>query len=159
MLNSARSLFPLRGTGHSSVTVVLPQKSILDFRVDLVQPLLRTVGFVLINPNLSFQFRNPIFGRAKLIRKLLRHLKSMMTVCFGHAGGLVKQSQNGVPCFIELITIVGNRVFRRKRNPQNLTGRRRHSLRFITHPLFYTCPHILAFRDPLLWPRFNAPDL
>ena len=116
VLNSARSLFPLRGTGHSSVTVVLPQKSILDFRVDLVQPLLRTVGFVLINPNLSFQFRDPIFGRAKLMGKLLRHLKSMMTVCFGHAGGLVKQSQNGVPCFIELITIVGNRVFRRKRN-------------------------------------------
>src|ERR1700728_2615823 len=52
---SARSVdaLPLWGSGHGAATVFLPQKSILDLGVDLVQPLLCAIGFVAINPHLS----------------------------------------------------------------------------------------------------------
>ena len=43
--------------------------------------------------------------------KLLRHLKSVLTICFGHTGSFVKQFQNGLPGFIELIGVVGNAFF------------------------------------------------
>jgi hypothetical protein len=32
-------------------------------------------------------------------------ISRLMTVCFGHAGGFLKQSQNGLACFIELIAL------------------------------------------------------
>ena len=41
--------------------------------------------------------------RLELIGKLLGHFECMLTVCFRNASGLVKQSQNGVPRFIELV--------------------------------------------------------
>jgi hypothetical protein len=44
----------LRGASHTAaVAVVLLQKSILDLRVDFVEPLFSAVSFILINPNLS----------------------------------------------------------------------------------------------------------
>jgi hypothetical protein len=103
-------LRPLRSSSRATAAVVLPQKSILDLRVDFVKPLLRAVGFVLINSNLSLQFRDPVFGRSELMGKLLRHIERMFAIGFCHPGGLVQQTQNGLPCFIELI--IGSYVFR-----------------------------------------------
>jgi len=50
--------------------------------------------------------RDPIFGRSKLMGKLLSHIERMLTVFVGHAGGLVKQAQNGPPSGIKLIGII-----------------------------------------------------
>jgi hypothetical protein len=92
--------------GHALAAVVLSQKSVLDLRVDFVEPLLRAIGPLSMSANLSFQLRDPIFGRAKLVGKFLSHLEGMLTVCFGHASGLVKQFQNGLPSFVELIGVI-----------------------------------------------------
>ena len=52
------------------------------------------------------------------MRKLLCHVQGVPAVFFSHAGGFVKQLQNGLSGFVELIDTVGCRVFRtrRKRN-------------------------------------------
>jgi hypothetical protein len=101
----------LRGASHTAApAVVLLQKSVLNLRVDFVEPLFSAVSFILRNSNLSLQLRDPIFGRSELMGKLLRHIERMFAVRFGHARGLVQQLQNGLPGFIELI--IGSYVFR-----------------------------------------------
>ena len=72
--------------------------------------MLRAVGFVLIHANLSFELGDPVLGRSKLMRKLLSQIKGMLTICFNHAGGLMKQSKNCLPCFIDLIDTIRSRV-------------------------------------------------
>jgi len=42
--------------------------------------------------------------------KLLGHLEGMLTIRFGHAGGLVKKPKNGLPCFIELVDTIRSRA-------------------------------------------------
>jgi len=42
--------------------------------------------------------------------KLLSYLEGMMTICFGYTGGLVKESKNGLPCFIELVDPIRGRA-------------------------------------------------
>ena len=107
----------MRGASHTAAAaVVLLQKSILDLRVDFVEPLFSAVSFILINSNLSLQLRDPIFGRLQLVRELLGHIERMFAVRFGHARGLVQQLQNGMPGFIQLIRIIRRRIFWRKRN-------------------------------------------
>ena len=64
----------------ATTTTILPQKSILNLSVDFVQPLLGAVGFVLIICNLSLEFRDPIFGRPKLMGKLLGQFEGTLTV-------------------------------------------------------------------------------
>ena len=43
----------------------------------------------------------------------------MLTICFGHAGGFVKEPKNGLPCFIELVDTMRGRAPRSrcKRTP------------------------------------------
>ena len=107
----------LRGASHTSAAAfVLLQKSVLNLRVDFVEPLFSAVSFILINSNLSLQLRDPIFGRSQLVRELLGHIERMFAVRFGHARGLVQQLQNGMPGFIQLIRIIRRRIFWRKRN-------------------------------------------
>ncbi|MGC1351125.1 MAG: hypothetical protein WA858_15300, partial [Xanthobacteraceae bacterium] len=60
---------------NNRANVRLPPKTVLDLHVNLVQPQLRSLRILLINFNLSLPFRDPIFGGAELVGKLLRHLK------------------------------------------------------------------------------------
>src|ERR1700730_6922432 len=107
----------LRGASHTAAAaVVLLQKSVLNLRVDFVEPLFSAVSFILINSNLSLQLCDPIFGRSQLVRELLGHIERMFAVCFGHARGLVQQLQNGLPGSIELIRVIRSRIFRCKWN-------------------------------------------
>src|SRR5260221_2461061 len=107
----------LRGASHTAAAaVVLLQKSVLNLRVDFVEPLSSAFSFILINSNLSLHLRDPIFGRAKLMRELLGHVESVFAVRFGHACGLVQQLQNGLPGLIELIRVIRSRIFRCKWN-------------------------------------------
>src|SRR5208282_4463769 len=50
------------------------------------------------------------------MRELLGHIESMFAIRFGHVRGLVQQLQNGLPGVVELIGIIGSRIFRRKGN-------------------------------------------
>jgi hypothetical protein len=55
------------------------------------------------------------------MRKFLRYIERMLAIGFRDARSFMKQVQNGLPCLIELIGIIGSRVFRnrRKRNHGN----------------------------------------
>ena len=71
-----------------------------------MEPLVSVFASVVIIPDLSLQLRDPIFGRSKLMGKLLSHIERMLTVFIGYAGGLVEQAQNGPPSDIKLIGII-----------------------------------------------------
>jgi hypothetical protein len=68
-------LWPLRRTVHRAGAIALRKKSNFNFGVDAMEPLLGPVRSLLISGDLCFQLRNPIFSRAQLIRKFLRHTK------------------------------------------------------------------------------------
>jgi hypothetical protein len=80
-------------------------ESLVNLSVDLVQPLFSAVSFISIKLNVGLELSDPILGRAKLMRKLLCHIQGVSAVFLSHAGGFVKQAQNGLPGFIELIAI------------------------------------------------------
>jgi hypothetical protein len=67
----------------SGAVITLSEKSILDLRVDAMEPLLSPLGSFLITNHLRFQTRNPIFGRTQLMREFLRRLSYSRprTVC------------------------------------------------------------------------------
>ena len=66
-------------------------ETLLDLRIDPMQPSLSLGASLLIKLNLGLQLSNSTFGRAKQIRKPLSHLKRMLVVCFGYTGSFVKQ--------------------------------------------------------------------
>jgi hypothetical protein len=105
--------------GSSAVLVIRsPHKSLFNLSVDFIEPLLSAVAFFTVKVDLSFQFRDPVLSGPELMRKLLRYVQGVPAVFFSHAGGFVKQLQNGLSGFVELIDTFGCRVFRtwRKRN-------------------------------------------
>jgi hypothetical protein len=55
-----------------------------------MEPLLRSLGPLLIGGDLCLQLRDPIFGRTQLIRELLRHVYSMSAVFFGTSAALFR---------------------------------------------------------------------
>jgi hypothetical protein len=90
----------------------LSDETLLDLRIDPMQPSLSLSASLLIKLNLGLQLSNSTFGRAKLIRKPLGHLKRMLIVCFGYTGRFVKKLQNGVACLIELIRMTRTSILR-----------------------------------------------
>ena len=94
----------------------LSDETLLDLRIDPMQPLFSMGASLLIKLNLRLQLGNSTFGRAKLIRKLLGHAERMLAVCFGYTSSLVKQLQNSLACLIELIRMTRTSVLRWKPN-------------------------------------------
>ena len=90
----------------TSILLRATDKPFLDVGVDFMKPLFRSFGSVLIHPNLGLQLSDPIFGCPKLVGKLLGHIERMLAICLRHAGGLVKQLQNGLPGGIKLISVI-----------------------------------------------------
>ena len=71
-------------------------KPLLDISVDFMEPLFGALGPLLVSLGVGFQLRDPVFGRTKLMGKLLSHINSVLTICLGHSSGLVKQFHNGL---------------------------------------------------------------
>ena len=46
------------------------------------------------------------------MRKLLSRVEGTRTICFRHAGGLVKQSKNSLPRLVDLVDTVRSRAAR-----------------------------------------------
>jgi hypothetical protein len=88
---------------HAGAPVILTQKSILNLRVDAMEPLLGPVGSFLTSCKLRFQLRDPIFGRVQLMRKLLRYVERTFAVFFGNASRSVEQLQDRLTRLVELI--------------------------------------------------------
>src|SRR5271156_5758530 len=99
-----------------------PDKPFLDLRINLMKPLFRAFSSVLINPNFGLCY--PIFGRAELVGKLLSHVERILAICLSHAGGFVKQPQNGLSRCIELISVIWTGVFRGRSKRDHLLRRR-----------------------------------
>jgi hypothetical protein len=64
------------------------------------------LALLLVKLSLSLEFRDPLFSRAKLMRKLLRDVERMLAICFGDSSGLVQQLQYSLPGSIKLINAV-----------------------------------------------------
>jgi hypothetical protein len=77
---SFSALRPLRGSAYR---IVLTEESIFDFRVDAMEPLLSALGLLPIRRDFGLKLGNPIFGRAKLVRKPLRRVDCMSAVLLG----------------------------------------------------------------------------
>jgi hypothetical protein len=90
----------------SATTVILIEKSILNLSVDLMQPLLGTLGLLSICFHLILELRNAILGRAELMRKPLRRVDGMSAVLLGIVSGFVQKLQDRLAGFIELTAIV-----------------------------------------------------
>src|SRR5262249_22300952 len=98
----------LCGASSMIVVVNLPQKSIFDLRVNSVQPLLGSIGPISVCVDFSLQFRDPLFGRAQLLRKLLSHFQRVSAVVFGNASSFMEQLQDRLSRLVELVGIVRN---------------------------------------------------
>jgi hypothetical protein len=86
------------------------------FRVDPVQPLLGAISPVLVIANIGLQFFDLLLGIPKLLRKRLRHIEGSFAVLLGRAGGSMQQTQNGLPCSVELVDLTAVASFRSERN-------------------------------------------
>jgi hypothetical protein len=94
-----------RSRGLSAAPVILPQESILNLRVDSMEPLLRTVGSVAVCSDFRFQLRDPILGCVQFPRKLLGSVERVSAVFFRNAGRPMNQLQDCLTRFVELIGI------------------------------------------------------
>jgi len=74
------------------ILLLLPEKSLLNFREDLVEPLFGAVGSLLVILYVRFQLRDPVFGRMKILRELLSEIESVLTVRLGYARRLMQQT-------------------------------------------------------------------
>jgi hypothetical protein len=96
----------LRCAIHSAAAIALLKKSIFNLSVDAMEPSLSPLGSFLISSDLRFQLRNPIFGRAQLMREALRRLQRVSAVFFRNTGRSVEHLQDRLACFVELIGAV-----------------------------------------------------
>ena len=104
---------PAGKSGRSDICLVpcyarylffLPQKALFDFRIDLVEPLLRSLGTVPVSHRLSLQFCNAILSCAKLVRELLSCVHRVSAIFFSDARCFLEQTENGLTCVVELIS-------------------------------------------------------
>ena len=84
-----RARAPTPSGAHAATTFAGLKETILNLGVNSVEPLLRSVGLLSIGRAFSFQFCNPIFGCAQLIRELLSHGQRATAVLFSNASSLV----------------------------------------------------------------------
>jgi hypothetical protein len=99
---------PLRRAAHRAPAVALMKKSVLDPRVDPMDPLLGTFGSLLMGGDFCFQLRYPILGRAPLVQKFLRGLRRVCTF-LRRRRPLVQHLQYRLACLVELIGAVRHR--------------------------------------------------
>ena len=97
------------GVRRAATVIPLPQKSIFDLRME---PLLRSLGSLLIGRDLCLQLRDPIFGRTQLIRELLRHVYTMSAVFLGNISSFVQKLKDRLTGSVELTVVVSSALSR-----------------------------------------------
>jgi hypothetical protein len=86
--------------------LILPQKSILDLRIDPVKPLLGALSLLAVRFHLSLELRNAILGCSKLVRKPLRRIDCMSAVLLGDISSFAQKLQDCLTGFVELTIFV-----------------------------------------------------
>jgi hypothetical protein len=89
----------------SAAALCLSEKAVLDLGVDLMKPLLRAIGSLLLRSDVRFQLCNSILGCAQLMQQLLRHLNRVPAVLLGNIGRPIQKLQDCLTGFIELVVI------------------------------------------------------
>jgi hypothetical protein len=96
----------LRSLWRVATILALPEKSILDLRVNLVKPLLGTLSLLSVCFNLGFEFCNAILSISKLLRKPLRHIHGVSAILLSNIGGFVQKLEDRLTGFVELSVVV-----------------------------------------------------
>src|SRR5271155_6102027 len=78
-----------------------------------MEPLFGALGPLLVSLGVGLQLRDPTFGRAKFMGKLLGHIERLLAIRFGHSGRLVKQPHDGLPSVVKLGCFIRTGVLRR----------------------------------------------
>jgi hypothetical protein len=84
-----------------------------DLSVNAIEPLLRTLGAVAVRLDIRLQLRNPIFGRAQLMRHPLCRLQRVSAIFLGYVSGFVEQLQDRSARSVELISLARCGTFAR----------------------------------------------
>ena len=77
-----------------------------------MEPLLRSLGSLLIGRDLCLQLRDPIFGRTQLIRELLRHVYTMSAVFLCNISSFVQKLKDRLTGSVELTVVVSSALSR-----------------------------------------------
>jgi len=99
----------LRTAAH---VALLAEEAALNFRIDLVQPLLGALGLLPICFNLGLKLCDTILGGAELVRQLLRRIDRMSAVLLGNISSFAQKLEDGLTGFIELIATVSRSLSR-----------------------------------------------
>jgi len=97
----------LRSLWRVATILALPEKSILDLRVNLVKPLLGTLSLLSVCFNLGFEFCNTILSISKLLRKPLRHIHGVSAILLSNIGGFVQKLESDRLCRVECCCRLG----------------------------------------------------
>jgi hypothetical protein len=74
------------------ILLLLPKKSLLNLREDLVEPLLGAVSSLLVVLHVRLKLRDPVFGRTQFQRELLSKFEGVLTVRLGYTRRLMQQT-------------------------------------------------------------------
>ena len=74
-----------------------------------MQPLVRSVGSILIVPDICLKFPYSVFGGSKLMRKLVSNVQRVFAVFFRDGNRPLKQAQNRPSSTVQRIAIVRKR--------------------------------------------------
>jgi hypothetical protein len=85
------------------------KKSFFNLYRNVMQPLVRSVGSILIVPDIRFKFSYSVFGGSKLTRKLVSNVQSAFAVFFRDGSRLLKHAQKGISSTVQKIAIVRRR--------------------------------------------------
>jgi hypothetical protein len=91
--------------------LLLPEKSLLDLREDLVEPLLGAIRSLLVISYVRLKLRDPVFGGTKFLREFLSKLKGVLAIRLGYSSCLVQQAQNAAAGAIQFIALARRRAF------------------------------------------------
>ena len=80
-----------------------------------MEPLLCSLGSLLIDCGLRLQLSDPIFGRVQVIRKFLSHIQRASTILFSNNSCTIKQPQNRLSRLVELTGIITNAYGNRRK--------------------------------------------
>jgi hypothetical protein len=97
---------------RAATIVTLPKKSILNLSVDAMEPLLCALGLLPVRRHFGLKLGNPIFGRAKLVRKPLRRIDRMPAVLLSNISSFIQELKDRLTGFVELSVVVGRALSR-----------------------------------------------
>jgi hypothetical protein len=96
----------------SSAGRILLQETIVDLRIDPVQPLLGALGFLTVRFGFGLKPRDTVLGSAKLLRQPFRRFYCLPTVLVHDISSFIEKLQDGLSCFVEL-SLLGSSALRR----------------------------------------------